>query len=192
MEFAAVIIIAAAVFGLCYLADKGFAKVFRSQAQHQSGLSVRLNKRYGSFGLLMTVIGLSAVFMGLNSKDGWVLPVGGGLLIVAGLGLAVYYVSFGVFYDEDGFVLTTFGKRSAAYTYKDIQTQQLYNNQGHILIELHLTDGRAMQLQSNMDGAYPFLDYAFEKWCAQNGRTGESCDFYDPGNSCWFPPMEGE
>ena len=43
MEYLAVILIAAAVFGMCYLIDKGFVKLFRSKTQHGSGLSVRLN-----------------------------------------------------------------------------------------------------------------------------------------------------
>ena len=63
MEFVAVILIAAAVFGICYLIDKGFTKLFRSQAQHRSGMSVRLSKRYGSIGLLLVVLGIGAVFV---------------------------------------------------------------------------------------------------------------------------------
>ena len=187
MEFAAVIVIAAAVFGLCYLVDKGFVKLFRSTAQHQSGLAVRLSKRYGSIGLVLAVVDLAAVFV---NDDGWALPACGGLLIVTGICLVVYYLTFGVFYDENGFLVTKFGKTSTAYTYQDIQHQQLYIGHGQIIIELHLADGKVVQLHSNMEGAYPFLDYAFEKWCAQTGRTRESCGFYDPDNSCWFPPME--
>lgn len=190
MEFAAVIIVAAAVFGLCFLVDKGFTKLFRSQAQHKSGLSVRLSKRYGSFGILLTVFGIAGVFMGLNNRDGLLIPVAGGVLIITGICLVVYYMTFGVFYDATGFVLTTFGRGSVAYTYRDIRSQQLYNNQGHLLIELHLRDGRALQLQGSMEGVYPFLDYAFERWCAQMGRRREDCPFYDPQNSCWFPLVE--
>lgn len=191
MKFAAVIIIAAAVFGICYLADKGFVRAFRSKAQHQSGLAVRLSKRYGSIGIVLAVLGLAAVFMGLNGNDGWALPVCGGVLVVTGLCLGVYYLTFGVFYDENGFVLTTFGKHSVSYTYKDIQYQQLYVGHGQIIVELHMADGNTAQLHSNMEGAYPFLDYAFERWCQQTGRIREDCDFFDPDNSCWFPPMEG-
>jgi len=192
MKFAAVIIVAAAVFGLCFLVDKGFTRLFRSRAQHHSGLSVRLNKRYASFGILLAVFGLAAVFMGIDIREGWLFPVAGGLLIVTGIGLVVYYMTFGVFYDADGFVLTTFGRSSVTYAYKDIKSQQLYNNQGHILVELHLQDGRALHLQENMEGAYPFLDYAFVRWCIQTGRSRESCAFFDPDNSCWFPPVEEE
>ena len=53
MDFLGVILLAALVFGLCFLADKGFTKTFRGKAQHQSGLSVRVNKRYGAFGVIM-------------------------------------------------------------------------------------------------------------------------------------------
>ena len=189
MEFIAVILLAAAVLGVCFLVDKLFVKLFRSKTQHKSGLSVRLSKRYGSMGLLLAVIGIAAVFMGADN-GGWVLPVGGSVLILTGVCLIVYYMTFGVFYDESGFILTRLGKTGTAYAYKDIVAQQLYNNQGHILIELHLSDGNAFQLQNSMTGVYPFLDYAFAAWCKQTGRQQEDCKFYDPGNSCWFPPVE--
>lgn len=189
MEYVAVLIVAALVFGVCFLVDKGFHKLFRSQQEHQSGLAVRLNKKYGSVGLIVAVLGVSALLAGLS--QGWVLSVGGGLLILVGLGLVVYYITFGVFYDTDTFVLTSFGKRSTTYTYKDIKAQQLYNSYGNVLIELHMVDGRTVQLQAGMEGAYAFLDYAFAAWLRQTGKRREDCGFHDPQNSCWFPPVEG-
>ena len=189
MEYAAVLIIAALVFGACYLIDRVFQKVFRNQQEHRSGLAVRLNKKYGSVGLIVAVLGLGAVFTGLTR--GWVLSVGGGLLILVGIGLVTYYMTFGVFYDKETFVLTTFGKRSTTYAYKDIKAQQLYNSYGNILIELHMMDGRSVQLQAGMTGVYDFLDHAFFAWLRQTGRKQEDCGFYDPHNSCWFPPVEG-
>ena len=113
MEFVAILIVAAAVFGVCFLVDKGFQKLFRSQAQHHSGLAVRLNKKYGAFGLILFVLGLAAVFMGL--KDGWVLLAGGAIVMLMGIALVVYYMTYGIFYDADGFVYTTFGKKSVTY-----------------------------------------------------------------------------
>ena len=177
------------MFGICYLVDKGFTKLFRSQAQHHSGLAVRLNKKYGSVGLIVAVLGLGAVFAGLT--QGWVLSIGGGLLVLVGVGLVTYYMTFGVFYDKETFVLTTFGKRSTTYAYKDIKAQQLYNSYGNVLIELHMMDGRSVQLQAGMTGVYDFLDHAFFAWLRQTGRKLEDCGFYDPHNSCWFPPVEG-
>lgn len=188
MEWIAVLIVAALVFGVCFLIDKGFTKLFRSQAQHYSGLSVRLNKKYAAFGLVLFVLGLGAFFAGLDQE--LLLLIGGALIAVIGVGLVVYYMTFGVFYDEDTFLLTTFGKKSAVYRYSDIAGQQLYNNYGQTVIELHMTDGRAVQLQSAMPGVYPFLDKAFSAWCRQRGLREEDCDFHDADNSCWFPPVE--
>ena len=188
MEALGVLLIAALVFGVCFLIDKGFTRLFRSQAQHKSGLAVRLNKKYGAFGLIMFVLGLSAIFTGIG--DGWVLIAGGALIAAAGIALVVYYMTFGVFYDADSFILTTFGKKSTTYRYADIKSQQLYNSYGQILIELHMTDGRNVQLQAAMTGVYPFLDKAFSAWCAQKGLREEDCTFHDPANSCWFPPTE--
>ena len=47
MEYILILIVAALVFGICFLIDKGFTKLFRSQAEHMSGTAVRLSKRYG-------------------------------------------------------------------------------------------------------------------------------------------------
>lgn len=189
MEFISILLVAALVFGVCFLIDKGFHKVFRNTQQHTSGLSVRLSKRYGSIGLIIFVVGIAAIFTGLS--DGWVLIAGGAILTLTGAALVIYYMTFGIFYDADSFVLTTFGKRSKTYAYKDICTQQLYMTAGNVIIELHMADGRAVQLQSAMSGVYPFLDTAFAAWLVQTGRKKEECDFYDPENSCWFPGAEG-
>lgn len=189
MEFVAIILVAAATFGLCFLADKGFQKAFRGTQQHRSGLSVRLNKKYGAFGLIFVALGIAAVFTGMNSE--WVLTAGGGIIILLGCFLIGYYMTFGIFYDEDSFLLTTFGKKSAVYAYREIRHQQLYNSYGNIIIELHLADGRAVSLPASMVGVYPFLDHAFAAWCRQTGVRPEDCAFHDPQNSRWFPEMEG-
>lgn len=189
MDFLVIIFVCAASFGCFYLIDKGFTKFFRSKVQHTSGLSVRLNKKFGSIGLIMAVVGLGAIFAGINSKE-MVLCIGGGVVLLVGIGLVVYYMTFGVYYDDEGFVLTTFGRRSTTYRYNQIAGQLLYNSYGSIIIELHMKDGRTVGLQSGMMGVYPFLDAAFVNWCRQTGKCPEECDFHDPDNSLWFPTME--
>ncbi len=184
-----VLIIAALTFGVCFLVDKGFSKKFRNKDQHKTGLSVRLSKKYGSFGLILIALGVAAIFSAING-NGWVLGAGGGVVLVVGIGLLVYYMTFGVFYDEDSFVLTTFGKRSTTYRYDQIRGQLLYNASGNILIELHMEDGRTVGLQAGMVGVYPFLDKAFFSWCRQRGLDSENCEFHDPEKSLWFPMME--
>ncbi len=189
MQIVGVLIFAALVFGVCFLVDKGFTKAFRGKTQHSSGRSVRLSKKYGSIGLILVAVGIAAIFGGLRGD--FALGIGGGVVALAGVGLVVYYMTFGVFYDDECFVLTTFGKRSKTYRYGQIKGQLLYNSYGSILIELHMDDGRSVGLQAKMLGVYPFLDTAFASWCAQTGRKKENCEFYDPDNSLWFPMMEG-
>lgn len=189
MDFWVIIVVCAISFGFFYLLDKGFTKVFRNKAQHASGLSVRLNKRYASIGLILVMIGLAAIFAGLNG-NGFVLGIGGGIVLAIGVCLVVYYMTFGIFYDDECFVLTTFGKRSNTYHYNQIVGQLLYTTSGGVLIELHMKDGRTVGLQSGMTGVYPFLDAAFTNWCRQTGRRPDDCGFHDPDNSLWFPVME--
>lgn len=190
MDFVIVIVVAAASFGFFYLLDKGFTKVFRSKSQHLSGLSVRLNKKFAAFGLILAAVGIAAIFSSLNG-NGLALGLGGGLVVLLGIGLVVYYMTFGIFYDDEGFILTTFGKRSVTYRYNQINGQLLYISGGSVLIELHMKDGRTVGLQSAMIGVYPFLDTAFANWCRQLGKDPASCDFHDPEKSIWFPMMEG-
>lgn len=190
MEYIGVIIVAALVFGVCFLVDKGFTKLFRSQAQHRSGTSVRLNKKYGAFGLILAVLGIAAIITGIGQSI--VLLIGGVIVVAMGAALVVYYMTFGIFYDGESFVFTTFGKKSRTYRYSQIRSQQLYMVQGgNVIVELHMTDGSAVQVQLALEGAEKFMDTAFLGWVHQrNIDIRENCDFHDPENSCWFPAEE--
>ena len=184
-----ILLVAAIIFGICYLVDKTFSKLFRSKAQHRSGKAVRANKRYGVFGVILTALGIMAICVGVT--DGPILIWGGAFVVLMGICLAVYYLSFGIFYDNETILLQRFGKKDVIYTYKDIVGQKLYLIQGgNIVIELHMADGSAVSVQSAFEGAYPFLDAAFFAWCRQTGRVESECDFYDPSQSLWFPPVE--
>ena len=184
-----IVLVAVVIFGICYLVDKTFSKLFRSKAQHRSGKAVRASKRYGIFGVVLTVLGIMAVCVGIT--DGPVLIWGGIFVLLMGIALAVYYLSFGIFYDEDTLLLQRFGKKDVIYSYKEIVGQKLYLIQGgNIVVELHMADGSAVSVQSAFDGAYPFLDAAFSCWCRQTGRNPEDCDFHDSSQSLWFPTVE--
>ena len=183
------LLIAAVVFAACYAVDKTFTKLFRGKAQHRSGLAVRAGKRYGVFGLILSLLGVLAICAGVT--DGAVLIAGGVIVLLMGLGLAVYYLSFGIFYDQESFLISRLGKKDRVYRYEDIRTQQLFLVQGgSMVVELRMVDGSSVSLQSLMDGVYPFLDHAFARWCQQTGRDPEACDFHDPSQCLWFPQEE--
>ena len=189
MQTISILLVAAAVFGICYLIDKTFTKKFRSKAQHLSGLAVRANKMYGVAGVLLAVVGILAIVVGIAGSV--VLAIGGVIVLCMGAGLAIHYLSFGIFYDGESFLVSSFGKKSVAHHYKEIKEQKLYVLQGgSVLVELYLTDGTTLSLQSTLDGVYPFLDTAFAGWCLQTGRDPQSCGFHDPSKHWWFPHEE--
>ena len=184
----ALALLVCAVFGICWLVDKGFSRLFRGTAQHKSGKSVRLNRHFGGIGLVVAVLGVGGILAGIPKS--WLLIAGGCVLVVTGTALIVYYMTFGIYYDEKEFVLSVFGKPSATYSYGRIKAQQLYISHGKTVIELQLQDGRAFQLQHGMSGVDAFMDQAFAGWLKELGKTKEDCPFHDPKNSCWFPPVE--
>ena len=191
MQAIAIIIIAALVFLICRVVDKLFTKLFRSKAQHRSGLAVRASKRYGIFGVMFSVLGVLGIITGLPGES--VLLWAGIAVLLMGIGLAVHYLSFGIFYDGESFLLCRFGRKSQEHRYDEILSQKLYVlTGGSTLIELTLKDGSAVSLQSTMDGVFPFMDTAFAGWCMETGRKMEECDFYDPSKSWWFPHEEEE
>ena len=183
MNLLTVVLVVALVFGVCFLADKGFTKAFRSRQQHKSGLAVRANKRYGSIGAIMMALGVAAVFAGL--QDTVVMIVAGCILVAMGIALVVYYLTFGIYYDEDTFLICRLGKPEMTCRFADIQYQQLYVASGQVIVELTLSE-----VNSNLDGMYAFMDHAFASWLRHKGLQKEDCPFYDPQNSLWFPVQE--
>ena len=186
MEFIATIILMGLVFGLCFLVDKGFTKLFRSQPEHRSGLAVRPSKRYGSIGLIVALLGVGGLIGGLVEGTK-ALTVCGVLLILTGVGLVAYYISTGIFYDEDTFLYASLGKKDKTYRYSDILHQKLYVVQGgHYIVELHMKDGSAVMVQTQMAGFREFLNHAAAAW-----RMGkENCAPADPDQLVWFPSQE--
>jgi len=188
MEFLIFLLAAAAVFGICRLVDKSFTNHFRSKAQHRSGLAVRVSRMYGIMGTALCVIGVMAIVVGVHNI---LLLIGGVIVLLMGAAMAVYYLTRGIFYDGDSFLVSGFGKKDTVHFYRDIQEQRLYLVQGgNVIIELYLSDGSSVSLQSNMEGVYPFLDTAFAGWCLQTGVDPQSCSFHDPANHWWFPHGE--
>ena len=186
MQAIVIFIIAALVFLICWGVDRLFIRLFRSKAQHRSGLAVRSSKRYGLFGVIFTVLGILGIFSGTGGDK--ILLYAGIVVMLMGIALAVHYLSFGIFYDGESFLLCRFGRKDREHRYDEIVSQKLYTiTGGSTVIELTLKDGSTLSLQSTMDGVYPFMDTAFAGWCLETGRRMEDCDFYDPAKSWWFP-----
>ncbi len=182
-------IIGALFFGLCYGVDKLFTKLFRGTVQHRSGLCVKVNKYYAVVGIVVFLLGLTALFSGIGAKD-TALTAGSCVLLAVGICAVTYYLTFGIYYDADSFLISTFGRKNRTYAYGDIKAQQLYQSGRNIMLDLYMRDGKTVSLQLSMKGVIGFLDKAFAGWCRQQGLDPDSCSFHDPDNSCWFPQME--
>ena len=191
MQAIVILLIAALVFAICWGVDKLFTRLFRSKAQHRSGLAVRASKRYGIFGVMFSVLGILGIITGMVGEQ--VLLWAGVVVLLMGIGLAVHYLSYGIFYDGESFLLCRFGRRSQEHRYSEIISQKLYViTGGSTVIELTLADGSTVSVQSTMEGVYPFMDTAFAGWCLETGHEMDQCDFYDPSKSWWFPHEKEE
>ena len=87
MPYLILAIVVALTFGVCFLVDKGFQKKFRGKAQHASGLSVRLNKRYATIGVILSVLGLGGLLAGV--KGYIALLIAGPVVFLMGLALII-------------------------------------------------------------------------------------------------------
>ena len=186
----AYLLVIAATFGVMFLLDKGLTKLFRSRAQHRSGTAVRLKKHYGILSLALMILGLLGIVTYFSDKN-LILLIGGLLVLPGGAVLGIYYLTHGIFYDDESFLYVRFGNHSEEYRYADIRAQKLYEIQGGtLLVELHMENGRAVSVQSSMEGAYPFLDKAAHARMRQLGLNSHECSWFDESKGQWFPPVE--
>ena len=127
----------------------------------------------------------------VNGFDSLMLVLGIALLLMGG-GLGAYYLGFGIYYDDESFLYASFGRKTVEYRYSDIEAQQLFQTTGGgLVIDLFLSNGRSIGLQSAMQGVYPFLDKACHARLRQLGIDSTECDWLDESKSCWFPTKEG-
>ena len=184
------LLVAAATFGVMFLLDRGLTKLLRSRTQHRSGTAVRLKKHFGILSLALMILGALGVINGLLEWN-LTLLLGGAVILPGGAVLGIYYLTHGIFYDDDSFLYVSFGNRSREYRYADIKAQKLYEIQGgSLLVELHMTDGSAVSVQGTMEGAPAFLDKAAHARMRQLGLNSHECDWFDEDKGQWFPPVE--
>lgn len=185
----AVILVMALTFGVMYALDKGFTRLFRARDQHKSGTAVRLPKMYALIGMVLVILGILVFFV--DGKGNILLILGGIVVGLMGGFLIAYYLGFGIFYDEESFLVSSLGKKSRSYRYTQIRGQMLYVVQGgSMIVELHMDDGTAVSVQSKMAGSLAFLDKAFFGWCRQKGMDPDGCEFHNPDQWQWFPMEE--
>ena len=184
------LVVIAATFGVMFLLDKGLTKLFRSRDQHRSGTAVRLKKHFGILSLSLMALGVLGIGTYFTDRS-LALLVCSVLILPGGALLGIYYLTHGIFYDDDSFLYVSFGNKGREYRYGDIVGQKLYEIQGgSLLVELHMTDGSTVSVQGNMEGAPTFLDKAAHARMRQLGLNSHECAWFDESEGRWFPPVE--
>lgn len=188
MQIVAFLIFIGLIFGLCFLVDKLFTRLFRNRKEHRSGLAVHYNKRTALFGLLLAVLGIFSTITGVEKSR--FLLIGGIVVLIGGILLLAYYLSFGIYYDDKTILVSGFLKKNRSFAYGDIVHQTVLIAGGSLMAEVYFENGSAITVQAHMDGGIAFLDYAFARWCEVKGLNPKECAFHDPSKFRWFPAEE--
>ncbi len=174
----------ALVLGLCWCVDQLFKKLFPKDARQLAGKVVRLPRRTAVFGVLLTFF---AVVMELNwfSRLAWYMHLAAALVLLLGVWLLVQFLSFSIYYDDEGFTYRNLGRKAENFRYGDILGQRSLLTRSGVNSTLYLSGGE-IPVYSAMQGAGDFLQKAFYRWCEATGTDPETVE-NNPQYLTWFP-----
>lgn len=184
MKYLPFLIFAALIFLLCFLGDKGIAALCRFARERST---VRLPLKYPVLAVLTlsAAIFCTAVVWQTHST----LMTGAGVVLLGVFAYIVYvYQGTKIIYDQDTFTFIA-GKEKKRFRYEDIQYQRVAIQRGGCCLVLVVGKDEIV-FYSNMQGFYPFLDYAFLRWCDSCGLDPKGQDWHNPDDYRWFPDDE--
>lgn len=186
MKYVLLVLFLAAVFGLCFLADRGIGKV---QAWAQRRPVVRLPLHYPVLSLLLLLAAPVSAWYGLTHAAPLFFV---GAVLLAGISLyaAWTYRRTGIDYTGDHFTFRS-GRQKKTFQFRQIQGQRVAISRGKSCLVLCTEEGNVV-LYSNMQGFTAFLEVAYAGWCRQRGLDPQAQDWHDPQDHRWFPDQPDE
>ena len=185
MQYVLYILLIAVLFGLVALCDFLLKKfVFRS---HSDGNAVRMPRYSFIAGILLSLLGLLAVFYVPRETEAF-LWGGSWLVLIMGIFLLVNFFWSGIFYDDEGFTYRVFPRKGRTYRYGDITGQRTFVAKSGWNSNLYVK-GEEVQLYAAMQGLSDFLHKAFYAWCRETGIDPNTVE-NDPHNLIFFPEPE--
>ena len=176
------LIVAAVVFGLCFLLDRLFQKLFPKSDLQKSKKTVRMPRRCVVFGILLLTVSFAVLlFFGSDT----LLLIGSIVGMLLGALLLGYYFSFSICYNDEAFLYRDLRHRKTQYTYAQILGQRSLMTRSGINVTLLVADDSVM-LTSAMEGASAFLQHAFFRWCGEKGIDPDSVE-NNPRMLTFFP-----
>ena len=183
MFYLLLLLFAAAIFGLCFLADKLLKKAFPKP----EGKQVKPPRRGVVFGVVLAFLGLAVAF-GFWSKADWPFRICCFAVSAMGVFLLLQYFSFSLVYDESGFYYREKLGKSRHYTYEEILSQRSFLTRSGVNTTLYLESGE-VHLYEALDGIRDFLTTAFYAWCEIKSIKPESIK-NNPEMLTYFPEPE--
>lgn len=177
------LIVAAAVFGLCFLVDRLLQKLFPRSELQKSKSTVRMPRRCIVIGVMLLFVSF-AVLLFFAAGDALLL-IGSIVGMLMGALLIVYYFSFCIYYDDEAFLYRDLRHGKTRYTYGQIRGQRSLMTRSGVNATLFVA-GDSVMLTSVMQGVSAFLQHAFFRWCAEKGVDPDSIE-NDPRMLTFFP-----
>ena len=188
MKYVLLAALCALVFLVCFLIDKLFSLIFPRSKTEKSGNVVRLPRRNAVAGILLIFVPLVVLLFFIPEGGDTLMTVGCVIAIVLGLILLVSYLSFAIYYDDEGFVYKDLRRKKTAYHYSQIKGQRSVMTRSGINSILFVADDE-INVYSTMQNLNAFLNKAFYKWCAVKNIDPASVE-NNPRMFTWFPDPE--
>lgn len=185
MKYLLLLLFAALVFGLCFLADKGLNRLRHWAVQRPA---VRLPLRYPLLSAILLLVAALAAAYGISAKS----PLFGCAAALF-VGVAIYslhsYRSTRIDYTDTDFTFRS-GKVRHTFRFSEIDGQRVAISKHTSCLVLCLGPDEVV-LYSNMQGFSPFLEAAYRGWCQAKGLDPHAQAWHDPSDHRWFPDKPG-
>ena len=186
MKYIWLVLFLAAVFGLCFFADRYIGKV---QARAQRRPAVRLPLRYPLLCVLLLLVAPVSAWYGVTHAAPLFVA---GAVLLAGISLyaAWTYHRTGIDYTSDCFTFRA-GSQLKTFSFSQIQGQRVAISRRTVCLVLCTEEGNVV-LYSNMQGFSAFLETAYTNWCRQKGLDPQAQVWHNPADHRWFPDQPDE
>lgn len=185
MKYLILLLLLAAVFGLCFLTDKGIAALKQRLSRRRA---VRLPLRYPVLSVLLLLCTPFTAWYGISHHEIMFL-IGTALILGVALYAIYTYRTTRIDYDDDTFTFRA-GHRRETFRYRDILGQRVSISRHSVCLLLCLTESNVV-LYNNMLGFARFLETAFAGWCRQKELDPQAQSWHDPADCRWFPDRPG-
>ena len=185
MKYVLYLLLIAVIFGLVALVDFVFGKLFPKAKVKKTEKAVRAPRYSFIVGILIVFLGIMGLLF--YTEADVFLRIGMVIAMVMGLYMAVNYISFGIFYDDETFTYRTLTKKAVTFRYADITGQRSFLARSGLNVTL-LAGETEVPLNGSMQGVADFMNHAFFAWCRQKGLDPDAQE-YDPRTLRYFPEV---